>query len=407
MSSSDAAFLAEVEDFLVSCDLPTFPVPSLGASDGSDELLAANCTAIGPTPVDDATNSKGGRKNTTPLDAATKLERKRANDRKRRSTYRERRQIEKETLKRQIGELSAEVVKLQNAKRSVTSTAWELVAKRHAQARQNAEDEQQFLVKNIASRAKTIQDFSKYVDNYLTKSTFSPGAALNKRTRLQSAGGDIFEMYLGELDVLYAQTDRILTTHGLDDSGVGWSDPRREWVEDNAGYFIYTDKHLLPIEFERACDYVWHVAQLQHRQDDRQHYDGVKNLENTTAFKFRMTKVLNSGRTVSVLLHAVARRYLEADKMVVVWKTFIEGEGMFTGMHADECGWCVSTPSSTTSEPKTLMRTVMRHVPMQFNATSTKEPVAEQFTGLLLTAGSKDATEIGNKLSKLQLHDSH
>eukprot|EP00644_Phytophthora_capsici_P002618 jgi/Phyca11/105637/e_gw1.11.620.1 len=113
-----------------------------------------------------------------------------------------------------------------------------------------------------------------------------------------------------------------------------------------------------------------------------------------------VTKTLNSGRTVSVLQHAVARRYLEADKMVVVWKTFTEGEGMFAGMHADECGWCLSTPSSITSKPSTLMRTVIRHVPMHFDATLAKEPAAGQFTGLLLTAGSEDATEIVTKTLK-------
>ncbi|KAG1703528.1 hypothetical protein DVH05_007475 [Phytophthora capsici] len=401
MSSSDSAFLAGVEDFLDSCDLTTLPVPSLGASNNSDDLPASNSTAIGLTLEE--TNSKGKTEKQSPLYEANTLEQKRAKDRKRRSTYRERRRVENETLKQQIGELSAEVVKLQSAKKSVTSTAWELVAKRHSQARQHAEDEQQFLVKAIASRAKTIQDFSKYVDDRLTKLAFSSGATLSKRNRLASASRDIFETYLEELDVLYAQTDSVLARHCLDDSDVSWSDPRREWAEDNAGYFVYTDKHLIPVEFERSRNYMWHVAHLQHRQEDRQHYEGVKDLENTTAFTFRMTKTLNSGRTVSVLQHAVARRYLEADKMVVVWKTFTEGEDMFAGMHADECGWSVSTPSLTTSKPNTLMRTVMRHVPMQFNATSTNEPVAEQFTGLLLTAGSEDATEIGSKLANLLL----
>ncbi|KAK1946663.1 hypothetical protein P3T76_002215 [Phytophthora citrophthora] len=276
------------------------------------------------------------------------------------------------------------------------------VAKRYSQDRQNAEDEQQLLVKIIASKAQTIQDFSKYVDDRLTKLAFRSGMVLSKRTRLQSADRDIFEMLLRELDMQYAQTDGVLAKHSLDD--VSWNDPRRQWVEDSAGYSIYAVKYLAPINFERSRDYMWYVAQLQHRQDDREHYASLKNSENTAAFKFRIATTLNSGRNGSMLLHAVARRYLEADKMVMVWKTFIEGEGMFTGMHADECGWCVLTPTSTTSEPNTLMRTIMRHVPMQFNVTSTKEPVAEQFKDLLLTAGSEDTIEIGNKLSKLQLH---
>jgi hypothetical protein len=403
MAFPDEEFLSEVEDFL--CGLPTFALPALERAGGVDEAVPATQESVGAAPC----HSPRGRKKEE-ADAAAKMELAKAKDRKRRATYRERRRIIKETLKQQIGEMSEVVNKLQEARASVPSTAWQMMAKHQLQARLNAEAEQTQLSAAIAFRHEIIQELTKFVHTRLANAAWNPVAldeamSTPKRIRVEPSDGDLVEVNLSKLDAVYAQTDKMLSTYGLDASESSQSDSRQQWQTDGkTGHFVYTDKLVVPTVFGQACEHMWGIVQLHHRQEDRQQYD-VEDPQNTVAFKFRITRCLKSGKKVSVLQRAVARRYVQEDRMVVVWRTFTEGEAIFTGMHADECGWCVSTPASHTAEPGTLLRTVMRHVPMHFSAPSAAESMAEQFTGLLLNAGSEDATEIGNRLDKLLLED--
>ncbi|EGZ10709.1 hypothetical protein PHYSODRAFT_518945 [Phytophthora sojae] len=409
--ATDSAFLAEVEDFLVSFDLPTFPTLRTLASDGnSDEALPIDAVSKheeAPQPLPSSTSAALKK---TPLDAATKLELERAKDRKRRSAYRERRRAEKETLQKQVGELSEEKValkKIKDAERSVASAAWEMVAKRQLQARLNAEEKQRRLIQAVESQANVIEEFKGFMHERLSIVDDTGDAIYKqKRIRLEPSDAEFYKAFADELDAIYAHTDEALKAYGLDSTDAGWDGPRRKWNEEgDGGYYVYADKHVMPFDFKHICKFTWKVAQLDHRQEDREHYDGIESPENTSAFKFRVTTRLNSGRTVSVLQRAVVRRYLTDDRSVVVWRSFTEGEGVFMGMHADERGWCVSIPLPSSPKSRTLTRTMMRHVPMHFSSKSVQAPDAKQFTGFVLDTGTEDANEIASRLETLLLHD--
>ncbi|KAG6587335.1 Acyl-CoA synthetase short-chain family member 3 [Phytophthora cinnamomi] len=166
MTTTDAAFLAEVDDFLVSFDLPTFPtLRTLTSDEDSDEASSTDAVPTvqnAPKSQASSVGSRGTKKQ--PLcnaEAAAKLEMDRAKDRKRRSAYRERRRVEKETLQQQVGDLSTELLNLQKARqaeRSLASSAWEMVSKRQLQARLNAEEKQRRLIQAVESHASAIED---------------------------------------------------------------------------------------------------------------------------------------------------------------------------------------------------------------------------------------------------------
>lgn len=193
------------------------------------------------------------------------------------------------------------------------------------QARVNAEEEQHRLVSAIESRASIIQEFNDFLHNRLANvdDVSNVITSKHKRIRLEPSDAEFYQAYAKELDEIYAQTDTALLTFGLDSTDTSWDEPRRQWKEDGKnGYYVYSDKHVMPFKFQQICRSTWQVAQMQHRQEDREEFDGLEDPENTAAFKFRVTTCLSSGRTVSVLQRAVVRRYVVKDRSVVVWRSF-------------------------------------------------------------------------------------
>ncbi|GMF12989.1 unnamed protein product [Phytophthora lilii] len=200
MSSPDAEFLAEVEDFLLACDLPTFPLQALQEAENNEEMISA--LAVAPTQesvVDSVAPVSKPGKRLHDVDATEILKLARAKDRKRRSVYRERRRIEKENLNRQVEELSSRVDELQKTKNSEASAGWEKIAKRQLQARVNAEAEQRQLLSAVGSRSKLIGKLHSVVRNSVSTDTLGqvdPGEAAYQRKRIRLEASDVIFLKL-------------------------------------------------------------------------------------------------------------------------------------------------------------------------------------------------------------------
>ncbi|GMF38529.1 unnamed protein product [Phytophthora fragariaefolia] len=407
--TTDSAFLAELEDFLVSFDLPTFL--TLHSLDGDEDTAEVPPVQAALTPakpiVCAAVRTRRRRKKKQPMDTAAKLEMMREKERKRRSAYRAREKAERENLQKQVEELSAEVMGLQTANQTdntLASTAWKMVAKRELQARVDAEEKQHRLIKAVEYQAEVIKEFNCFFHDHL--SVVDDMGEKKKRIRVEPSDAEMYKIFADELDAFHLQTEDVFKAYELDSTESNWDRPTRKWKEEGAnGYYVFADKQVMPFDLQRVCKFTWEVAQLNHRQEDREHYDEMGDPENTSAFKFRITTRLSSGKNVSLLQRLIARRYIQEDRFAVVWRSFTEGEGIFSGMHADECGWCVSIPLPSSPKPKTLMRTLIRHVPMHFSTKATHESEVQQFTGLVLDTGTEDATEIANLMEKLLLRD--
>ncbi|RLN96949.1 hypothetical protein BBJ28_00016703 [Nothophytophthora sp. Chile5] len=425
----DAEFLEEVAEFLDSFDLPAFPTAFLEAENslvGAEGPSASSGAAIATTFASDGAAPIGRKKtktkqlkakrNTTPSDR----ELHKAKDRKRRNEYRERQKIERESLQRQVGDLSAELEQVQKIKENeekeaddlmLPILAWKTIAKRQLEGRLASETQQRKLQSAVRARAALIEDLSGLVLKRLSEGDLIVSRGLGessfgqKRIRLEPADTAIFEAYLQGLNTIYAQTEEAFRAYGmdamLDDATVN---TKQAWQHDGkTGCFQFVSKQLMPFSFKQTCQSLRHVAVMQHRQTDRELYYDVEDPETTMALKYRITSRQTSGRVMSVVLRVVARRFEERDRVVTIWRSFTEGEGVFTGMHSDETGWCVAKPSPTSSAENTLLEMCIRNVPMHFRSTATLEPAVEQFTDLVLNSGTEDSAEITGMLEKLLL----
>ncbi|RLN94359.1 hypothetical protein BBJ28_00027159 [Nothophytophthora sp. Chile5] len=395
----DAAFLAKVAEFLDSFDVPTFPE--------GDSLLG----------VEEPSASSGAAIATEFCFERSELQK--AKDRKRRNEYRERQKIERESLQCQVGELSAELNEVQRDKENeekeaddlmLPILAWKTIANRHLEVRLASEARQRQLQAAVEARAALIEDLSGLLCKRLSGDALVENLGLGeasfgqKRIRLEPADTAIFEAYLQGLDTAYAQTDQVLRACGMDAMPYDAVHCKQTWKPDGkTGCFQSVSKLLVPFSFEQTCQSLLQVAIMQHRQIDRELYYGVGDPETTLALKFRVISSQTSGRIVSVVLRVVARRFEERDRVVTIWRSFTEGEGVFTGMHSDETGWCVAKPSPTPLAGGTVFETCIRNVPMYFRGTATLEPAVEQFTDLVLNSGTEDSAEITGMLEKLLL----
>ncbi|OWZ13309.1 hypothetical protein PHMEG_00013383 [Phytophthora megakarya] len=113
-----------------------------------------------------------------------------------------------------------------------------------------------------------------------------------------------------------------------------------------------------------------------------------------------MVRTLTPGTTVSVLQRLVARRFIEQDRIVCIWKTYTEGEGIFHGMHSNQTGW--SSIRSLADRPGTLGEVCVRQFPVLFNASP---PAAHKFHRFLQTRLDEDKHEMMASIHKSLLGD--
>lgn len=83
---------------------------------------------------------------------------------------------------------------------------------------------------------------------------------------------------------------------------------------------------------------LWHLyLQNFSSKPDYQQYD-VGDLNNTLVASFSDAPVLESGETVQIRQRCVVRRFVQGNRILSTWKFGFEGEGIFSGLMANETG---------------------------------------------------------------------
>ncbi|CEG44785.1 uncharacterized protein PHALS_01122 [Plasmopara halstedii] len=349
----------------------------------------------------------------------TEVRTQRSKDAIRRSEYRKRQKAEKEALRQEINDLSAKLDKLQNSSgeeisspttdAALSTCLWRAIACRQNEHRRAAEDEQSYLRAAITSRAKLIEDLRGFLQKRAYEGTIANGdfgdaPPLQKRMRLEATDSALFETFLQELNTVYLQTDYAVSMCEL---AAGSDMPLITKHKDGAiESYQHAERQLMPFKFEPASRFIWQMAQLKHRQEDREIYEGVEDPENTMAIKFRITS-RQMGEAVSLLQRVVIRRYQEKNRVVAVWRVFTEGEGLFRGMHSDETGWGVLRPSTTEAGicTGTIFDIYYRQVPMHFSHSLTCTPVVNEFTKLVINIGEEENQIVQQGLENMLLDD--
>ncbi|KAG7384950.1 hypothetical protein PHYPSEUDO_002096 [Phytophthora pseudosyringae] len=431
LDKMDDLVLDELMDFIQASDALALPTAltfddlgQTGQLAGAGSLLGSSVPDLLPleiiptlpniAPATGTSDSEGPKE--APV-VATEHQRQRSKDAIRRSEYRKRQKEEKNALRREIDDLSAKLDKLQDAPgvggvspstdAVLSSCLWKAIASRQGDHRQAAEEEQLRLRAAISSRATLIDDLCGFLkkrvhDGALADGGFGDAPRLQKRMRLEPTDSALFETFIQELHTVYLQVDEAVAACEL--SSATDTPSISKHTDGGTEYYQHADRQTMPFKYKQTCHSMWQLAQLQHRQEDRELYEGVADPENTMAMKFRITS-RRMGETVSLLQRVVVRRFQECNRVVVVWKVFTEGEGLFRGMHSDETGWCVVRPSINCAVAGTILDTCFRHVPMHFSNSSTRAPVVNEFTDLVVTTGEEESQTVLKALEKVLLDD--
>ncbi|KAJ8577537.1 hypothetical protein ON010_g1670 [Phytophthora cinnamomi] len=438
--ADDESFLADLTGFLNTLQPPVeLQAQERSATEETDllldsdkllaetEALLANANAITEEPRDrerQVTTSGFYDEERLALEKQ-RLEHKNKLAAKRRLKYRNKLKSERETLLEQEKALSEELDQLQHARKKAKSRQedrishplWKGVAARQMEGRSVAEHQQQTLKGAVATRQKVILEVGEMVRQQLC-GLRSPPVRVDVNLTEDARGGQLeaddivlFEDYLQDIDEVYAQTDEAFRDCGLQ------KDPQVPykvgpvWKHDGKAEYLETlDVELVPHGFEQTCTAMWQAMTQVHERPGRQQYRGVTDPDNTIAVKLRLPCLKDSGEPVDMLIHLVNRRYIEVERMVIVWRAMTEGQDEFSGMHSDEYGWCIVRQNAAETGGDTTMPTVIetfaRFIPMKLPTQRYDKVHADQFAKFVVSSGEDDGAEISRMMETLLLDDS-
>ncbi|KAG1692557.1 hypothetical protein DVH05_025309 [Phytophthora capsici] len=422
----DESFLADLNGFLQEYDVPQLsvelqastPVGKCGTSGHQDgQLFDEMATLL----ASDNTNDVGGP---DPTANVTKSTRKILSDQqrliknaqaaKRRLKYRKKLKNERETLNEQEKTLTEELDRLERVKKkakaveetSVTAPLWKAIASSQMDGRVVAEEQQQRLKKAVSSRAKVLQEINEMMLRRICGTDASNSLREVEKTDAMELEPDdiaLFEEYLQDMDEVYKQTDETFRAAGVDENPLESYKVGPQWKRDgDLEYFENLDVTLFPFSFERTSSAMWQAIQHVHRHESRQHYNGVTDPESTIAVKCRIPSPKDNGELVDMLIHVVIKKYVQPDRMVIVWRALTEGDNEFSGMHSDETGWSVIRPHKTEGA---IIQAFTRYFPLAIATTFGDKVRTDQFSKLIVTSGEEDGSEITRMMESLLIQD--
>ncbi|RLN80927.1 hypothetical protein BBJ28_00003397 [Nothophytophthora sp. Chile5] len=388
--------------------------------DGDDDV--PTCASIGTdsecASVDSERNTHGSVAASSASSSpakATDSDGVRSKDAKRRSTYREKQKSQRDALRRQVTELSSELVVLQEARTAAQNRGghematsgrlWKALASQRLQARLVAEEQQRRLHAAIVKRSALIESIGVVVRKRIAEAEPARGKdqGVGKRARRTSPNDALYETYLNEMDEVYARTEEVFRSselHSAIDAGLRYKPSRVTYVA--SGHHELVGKVSTPFNFQRVCYAIGLFGCMENRQECRETYKGFDGSDGTIAVKFRVSSH-RSDR--SLLQYVVMRRYQERERLVAIWRKFTEGEGVFAGLHSDETGWNVVRPSPGCVDAGTVMESVIRFVPMNFNSATSSTALAGQFTDMVVSTGEEDCQECLRRMEQILLDE--
>ncbi|OWZ08602.1 hypothetical protein PHMEG_00018824 [Phytophthora megakarya] len=292
---------------------------------------------------------------------------------KRRQIYRQRAKSERESLRYEVAQLSTRLSVLmvefrkKNSNRTNNTNSismWKTIALCRQTERQQAEDERNKLQSAVETQRFFIQQFRMLLLQQLSQNPICD-QVVQHCTVEQKKDRVIFRAQMAELDANYSCSDDIFSANEVALMGEKVIKEIATNPDGTVKCVQYRGMEEYPFEFQPARASVWEIYHFYNQQKDREVYTDVTNPDNTYAFKFRVTRQLAKDTSVSLLVRLVIRRYSLKNQMVIVWRTFTEGEGIFSGMHCSDSGWT----RVRSFETGTTMEMYVKLVPMSFRVT--------------------------------------
>ncbi|KAG6949204.1 hypothetical protein JG688_00014723 [Phytophthora aleatoria] len=284
---------------------------------------------------------------------------------KTRNPSRERLQNELAYLRKKVVELERELRVLHVGKRfnsSITGSTitkqgdgeasarvWQRIAQRQARGRDDAEAENRRLKSVLQGQIQLAQKLEQVLHKRPNVSVFRDGEGNSPKKRLCLGAEDpssMYELFLSELDGLYAQLDGVFHQNGMETSVD--DSLRKAYVRTRKGsedqdelYAELQDVNIIPFHFEKASAAMWCAVKRQYSKNRYHSYQGaMEGLDDTIAVMYH-SPCKRRGVNTSLDAIMVMRRYVEKDRLAIVWRSVSRGEDEFSGMYTDETGWSV------------------------------------------------------------------
>ncbi|KAG7390849.1 hypothetical protein PHYBOEH_006907 [Phytophthora boehmeriae] len=334
---------------------------------------------------------------------------------KRRIRHYERQKHEKEALQLEIVELTETLERERLRKKSrkerkppapVVHSVWEALAQRRLEKRLAAESQRTWLKTAITGKVALAEDLKAVVRQHMRIASLIAAQSPEQRTELFLDPTDdlLYTMDIQDTMALYPHTDAVFSSSGLDPTAETEEFQRTITTAENGVSIQYAWKQHMMFSFKQTCQSVWMLGHLLHRQEDREEFDSNPNREEIMAMKFRVSGRLAGGERAFLSHRVVTRKFVEDDRMVMVAKSFIAGEGACSGMQVEETGWTIIRPSTTGSG--TIVEVCFRQVPVHLNsANSVPELVTNKFNDLLQTMIQDNSAEVTRGMESLLLDD--
>ncbi|KAE8990030.1 hypothetical protein PF011_g18528 [Phytophthora fragariae] len=191
------------------------------------------------------------------------------------------------------------------------------------QGRLIAEEQRRRLCEAVERRSALIRDLGVIIRKRISEEQPEDVRSSAKKLRTESPDTALYQAYISEPDEVYARTDGIFKDTSAQreaeecDESPGYFSVQRK-VENDSRYHELMSKTTTPFAYDRVQTYIGRVSCM----DNRKGYEMIEDAwvpENTTIMKARVNA---AGIAGSLVQHTVTRKYMEADRVVVVWKKF-------------------------------------------------------------------------------------
>ncbi|KAE8893043.1 hypothetical protein PF005_g26811 [Phytophthora fragariae] len=293
-----------------------------------------------------------------------------------------------------------------------TIPAWRHIARRHLRARQEAESENRRLREQLvdhlnwgatlqakmnergagndpnSTRAAATAAALGSVANPLLLAEDEEGIT-DLELELDNTDRAELEMLASGLDAAYARVDDVFKDHEVTEVPLGSVSGSRKTLdgteqEGGMAALELRDTRVIPFEFRLAIDAAWNAWVLWHlggscRKSVSAHrscsYPDVSRPEHTFAVNFRLQTLVSQLPTgtgpMFLDLKLVLRRYVEQNRLVLVWRGLSAGENELDGLFTDETGWVVfeqmdpfkQDDGDAAAAARTSMRSCVRMTP--------------------------------------------
>ncbi|OWZ14413.1 hypothetical protein PHMEG_00012118, partial [Phytophthora megakarya] len=295
---------------------------------------------------------------------------------------------------------------------------WQRIAQRQAQGREESEAENKRLKSVLQGQIQLAQRLEQVLHKRPNVSVFREGTGSSPKKRLYRGSDDsssMYELFLSELDGLYAQMDAIFHQNGMETSVD--DSLRKAYVRTRKGsedqdelYAELQDVNIIPFDFDKAASAMWYAVKRQYSKNRYHSHEGViERPEDTIAVKFR-SQCKRRGVDTCLDTVMVMGRYVERNRLAIVWRSVSRGEDEFSGMYTDETGWSVLKripPDSGLGLSGCVMQNCVHIVPKRVDCTaSLPQDEIGLLTNLVIDSYEDDVIALGAMVEDLLLQES-